>query len=56
MKRNLKNDGQQFHTYQQNQQSLLILTHRTQNDHDNMTLEIQVLTWDRQPNFAGLIL
>jgi hypothetical protein len=56
MKRN--SDGHQFHQYQQNEQSLLILIklaeHKKRPQH--MTLEIQVLAWDRHNNVVGLIL
>jgi hypothetical protein len=56
MKRN--SDGHQFHQYQQNEQSLLILIKLA--EHKNrpryMTLEIQVLAWDRHNNVVGLIL
>jgi hypothetical protein len=34
MNRKLNSDGQQFHQYQQNEQSPLSLTHWTQKDHD----------------------
>ena len=41
-KESLNSDGQQFHQYQQNKQSALIVTHRTQKMPWHMTLEIQV--------------
>jgi hypothetical protein len=43
-KESLNSDGQQFHQYQQNEQS----PHWTQKSPQDMTLEIQVLAWERQ--------
>ena len=45
-KESLNSDGQQYHQYQQNNQSPLTSTHWT---------EIQVLTWNRHNNVAGLM-
>ena len=44
MKESLNSDGHQFHQYQQNKQSPLIITELTENKTDHsMTLEIEVL-------------
>ena len=53
-KESLKIDDHQFHQYQQNKQSPLILARRTWNIPRHMTLEIQVLAWDRHTNVSGL--
>jgi hypothetical protein len=50
----LNSDDQQFYQYQQNEQSPLTSTHRTQKRPRHMTLEIQVLICDRNKNVAGL--
>jgi len=50
----LNSDGQQFHQYQQNAQSPLALTQWTHIKPWPMTLEIQVLAWDRHKHVAGL--
>ena len=42
-KESLNSDGQQFHQYQQSEQSPLALTRWTQNIPWRMTLEMQVL-------------
>ena len=51
-KNSLKSDGQQYHSYQQNQYSYVTLTHWTQKYH--ISLEIQVLSWDKHTPMAGL--
>jgi len=48
-------DDLQFFKYQQNKQAPLIITHWTQKIPGHMTLEIQILTWGRHKNMAGLI-
>ena len=48
-KDSLNSDGHQFHHYQQH----LILTHCIQKKPWHMTLEIQVLAWDRHKNVAS---
>ena len=40
-------DGQQFHQYQQNEQTPFISNHWKLNRPQHMALEIQVLSWDR---------
>jgi len=50
----LISDDQQFHLYQQNEETPLTFTHRTQKRLMHMTLEIQGLTCDRYTNLAGL--
>ena len=49
-KESLISDGHQFHQYQQNEQSPLSLAHWTQKRPWHMTLEIQILAWDRHKN------
>ena len=49
---NLNSDGQQFHQYQQNEQSPLIWTHWTQESPWHM---IQVLCWDRHKICISLL-
>ena len=55
-KESLNSDGHQFHQYQQNEQSPLIPTDslKTKKVQNDMTLEIQVLAWDRYKNVTGL--
>ena len=48
-------DGHQFHQYQQNEQSPLILTELVHKKIWLVTLVIQVLAWDRHNNVVGLI-
>jgi len=51
----LVSDGQQFHHYEQNEQSPLTSTHWTTTKITrHMTLEIQILIWDRHTNMARL--
>ena len=47
------NDSQQFHQYQQSEQSPPILTERTQETPRHMTLEIQALACGMTTNVAG---
>jgi hypothetical protein len=54
-KESLNNDGHQFHQYQQNEQSPLILTELTEHKKpQHMTLEIEVLAWYRYRSVVGL--
>ena len=50
----LNTDGQQFHQYQQNEQSPLTLTHLTQKQGRHITLEIRIIAMDRHTDAAGL--
>ena len=56
MKRKFKQRCHQFHQDQQNEQSPLILSELTEHKKNPryMTLEIQVLAWDRHKNVVGL--
>jgi hypothetical protein len=51
-KESLYKDGQQFHPYQQNEQSFQLMEHKKRQRH--MTLEIQILVWDRHKIVVGL--
>jgi hypothetical protein len=53
-KESLNSDGQQFHQYQQNEQLSLTFIQWTQKNPWHMTLEIQILDWDRHKTVAGL--
>jgi hypothetical protein len=48
--------SQQFHQYQQNEQSPLTFTHWTQNKNRlrHMTLDIQVMAWDRHKHYITI--
>ena len=50
----LNSYGQQFHWYQQNEQSLLTRNNWTQKSPRHMALEIHVLAWDSCQNVAAL--
>ena len=56
LKEGSNSDGHQFYKYQQNEQSPLILTELTSTKKNprQMTMEIQILAWDRHKNAAGL--
>ena len=53
-KKSLNSDGHQFHQYQQKEQSPLISTELTkpQKRTRHMTLEIQVMAWNRYRNLS----
>jgi len=56
MKKGLNDYGHQFHEYQQNEHSPLILTELTEHKERSwhMTSIIQILAWDRHKNVAVL--
>ena len=49
-KDSLNSDGQKFHQYQQNDQSPSLTEHTKR----HMTLEIQILIWEKHKHVAGL--
>ena len=53
-KKSLNSDGHQFHQYQQKEQSPLISTELTKSQKRtrHMTLEIQVMAWNRYRNLS----
>jgi hypothetical protein len=53
-KESLNSDVQQFRQYKQNKYPPLTLNHWTWKRPWHMTLNIQVLSWDRYDNVAGL--
>jgi len=50
----MKRTFKQFHQYQQNEQSPLFFAGLTQKKKQHMTLEIQILAWDRYKHVTGL--
>ena len=54
MKGSLNSDGQEFHQYQQTELPHHTSNNRAQKRPQHMTLEIQVLAWDRHKHVVGL--